>query len=358
MNDDAGQAVLTHLSTLADGLRVRMLLVLEARELPVSEICEVLQLPQSTVSRHLKTLADDGWVSSRREGTSRFYSLVTDELCEPSRSLWAVVRRQTVATGEARRDAERLRQVVEARRAKSQAFFSTAAGQWDRLRDELFGQTVHLQGLLGLIDERWTIADLGCGTGRMTETLAPFVARVIAVDGSEEMLAAARARLGAYSNVDIRHGTLEAVPLAAASVDAAYIGLVLHHVPDPGKVLVEAVRLLKPGGRLLITDMVAHDRDEYRQQMGHVWLGFSEQQVTRYLQAAGLTNPRVTPLPPDPRAKGPALFVATARRAERQSHGHIDETTSVEVETRAESANGRRPPNPQPLPPDTGGEGE
>lgn len=305
--------VFSHLSTLADALRVRLLLVLEGQELPVSEICEVLQLPQATVSRHLKTLADDGWVTSRREGTSRLYTLASDELSEPSRALWTIVRAQTVSTAAAEQDARRRKRVVEARRTKSQAFFSSAAGQWDRLRDDLFGQTFHVHGLLGLIDDRWIVADLGCGTGRTTEALAPFVSRVIAIDASEEMLSAARTRLAAQTNVDLRHGALEAVPLPDASVDAAFIGLVLHHIADPGKVLREAARVLKPGGRLLIADMVAHDREDYRQQMGHVWLGFSEKQVARYLAAADFTDVRVTPLPPDPRAKGPTLFVAVAR---------------------------------------------
>jgi ubiquinone/menaquinone biosynthesis C-methylase UbiE/DNA-binding MarR family transcriptional regulator len=313
MNDST--PVLGHLATLADALRSRMLLVLEGQELPVSEVCEILQLPQSTVSRHLKTLADDGWVTSRREGTSRFYTLATDELSEPSRALWSVVREQIASTAAAKQDARRRKHVVDARRAKSQAFFSSAAGQWDRLRDELFGQTFHIHGLLGLIDDRWVVADLGCGTGRTTEILAPFVSSVIAIDASEEMLTAARGRLAGHTNVDLRGGALEAVPLPDASVDAAHIGLVLHHVADPGKVLIEAARVVKPGGRLLLTDMMAHDREEYRQQMGHVWLGFSEKQIARYLAAAHFTNVRLTPLPPDPRAKGPTLFVAVARRA-------------------------------------------
>jgi ubiquinone/menaquinone biosynthesis C-methylase UbiE/DNA-binding transcriptional ArsR family regulator len=306
--------VFGHLTTLSDPLRVRLLLVLEGQELPVSELCDVLQLPQSTVSRHLKTLADDAWVASRREGTSRLYSLMPDDLSSASRGLWALVREQMAETPAARQDARRLAAVLDGRRAKSQAFFSSAAGQWDRLRDDLFGQTFHLHGLLGFLDDRWTVADLGCGTGRTADVLAPFVTRVIAIDASEEMLAAARERLAAHHNVEVRHGTLEALPLEDASVDAAHLGLVLHHIADPATVLGEAARVLRPGGRLLITDMLPHDRDDYRQQMGHVWLGFSEPQLARYLRAAQFTGLRVRALPPDPRAKGPTLFVASARR--------------------------------------------
>src|ERR1700759_4720692 len=129
MNNGTTTPVLGHLTTLADPLRARMLLVLENQELPVSELCDVMQLPQSTVSRHLKTLADDGWVSSRRDGTSRLYSLTADDLSQPSRQLWTVVREQMTGTPAARQDSRRLRQVVDARRAKSAQFFSSAAGQ-------------------------------------------------------------------------------------------------------------------------------------------------------------------------------------------------------------------------------------
>jgi ubiquinone/menaquinone biosynthesis C-methylase UbiE/DNA-binding transcriptional ArsR family regulator len=324
--NSAATPVFGHLTTLSDPLRVRLLLVLEGQELPVSELCDVLQLPQSTVSRHLKTLADDHWVASRRDGTSRLYSLMLDDLTPASRGLWLLVRDQMSETPAARQDGRRLAAVLDARRAKSQAFFSSAARQWDRLRDDLFGQTFHLHGLIGFIDDRWTVADLGCGTGRNADVLAPFVTTVIAIDASEEMLAAARERLAPHVNVDVRQGTLEALPLPDASVDAAHLGLVLHHLADPATVLAEAARVLRPGGRLLITDMLPHDRDEYRQQMGHVWLGFSESQLARYLRAAHFTGLRVHALPPDPRAKGPTLFVASARREDSHQQLHVTES--------------------------------
>jgi ArsR family transcriptional regulator len=306
--------VLTNLATLADPLRVRLLVILERHELAVSELCDVLQLPQSTVSRHLKTLADDGWVASRREGTSRLYSLAEDERSQTSRQLWRLVRTQVAATPAAQQDVRRLGRVLAARRDTSQQFFSNAAGQWDKLRDDLFGSVFQTQSLFALIDPALVVADLGCGTGRISELLAPHVSQVIAIDASPEMLRTARARLEQVANARVDAGALEALPLADASVDAACLTLVLHHVADPGLVLAEARRVLKPGGRLIVTDMLPHDREEYRQQMGHVWLGFSEAQLARYANAAGLSSLRVVPLSPEPRAKGPGLFLAVAMR--------------------------------------------
>jgi ArsR family transcriptional regulator len=128
------------------------------------------------------------------------------------------------------------------------------------------------------------------------------------------MLQAARRRLRDLPNVEIRRGDLEALPVDARTLDAATLMLVLHHVPDPAAVLADAARVLRPGGRLLIADMLPHDREEYRQQMGHVWLGFGDEQVRRLLGASGFVKVRVVPLPADPESKGPALFVATATR--------------------------------------------
>ena len=127
------------------------------------------------------------------------------------------------------------------------------------------------------------------------------------------MLHAARRRLRDSPNVEIRRGELEALPIDDGALDAATLILVLHHVPDPAAVLGDVARVVKPGGRVLIADMLPHDREEYRQQMGHVWLGFANDHMRRLLAAAGFQQIRIVPLPPDPDAKGPALFVATAR---------------------------------------------
>jgi ubiquinone/menaquinone biosynthesis C-methylase UbiE/DNA-binding MarR family transcriptional regulator len=305
-------AIFDDLSALADATRSRMLLVLERHELTVSELCAVLQLPQSTVSRHLKTLADAGWAVSRRDGTSRYYSLSLDELDTGARRLWPLIREQVASTPGADQDERRLASVLERRRSKSAEFFSSASGQWDHLRADLFGSTFHLHALLGLLDPSWRVADLGCGTGQLTAIVAPHVREVIGVDGSADMLHEARRRFAATANVDLRLGTLEALPIDDGQVDVVLMALVLHHLPEPGRALKEAARILRRGGRVLIIDMLPHDRVDYQQAMGHVWLGFGEEQMAKLLGAAGFTNVRVRPLPVNPDAKGPALFVAVA----------------------------------------------
>jgi ubiquinone/menaquinone biosynthesis C-methylase UbiE len=308
------QSVLDHLSVVADPLRARLLAVLGRHELTVSELCDVLQLPQSTVSRHLKTLGDGGWVVSRREGTSRFYSLALDDLDSTRRRLWTLIQEQVGETAEAQQDEARLKGVLSERRSKSEKYFSSAAGEWDRVRAELFGSDSHLRPLLGLLDPTWVVGDLGCGTGQVSEALAPFVREVLAVDSSGEMLQAARSRLRDYPCVTLRRGTLERLPIDDGVLDAAVMVLVLHHVAEPARVLGEAARVLRPGGRLLVADMLPHDHDEYRRTMGHVWLGFSERQIERWLGAAGFGPLRWHPLPVEPGIKGPGLFVATTAR--------------------------------------------
>src|SRR6187200_1675356 len=206
-------AILDHMSALADPIRCRILLLLERHELTVSELCAVLQMPQSSVSRQLKTLADDDWVASRRDGTSRFYSMPADDLDAGATRLWPLIREQVAATSAAGQDDRRLRGVLARRRAKSQEFFANAAAGWDRLRQDLYGDTFYLSAVLGLIDPDLLVGDLGCGTGQLTETVAPYVRQVIAVDGSAEMLDAAHERLADFRNVEIRKGELEALPI-------------------------------------------------------------------------------------------------------------------------------------------------
>ena len=352
--------ILDHLQSLADTTRSRILLLLDRHELTVSELCAVMQLPQSTVSRHLKALTESGWIAARGEGTSNLYTMTpsstrtasagsTVSRAEPStrsgrpehpegcnaldpsaRRLWLLVREQVGPTPAALQDQCRLLTALAERRTKSQEFFSSSAGQWDRMRDELFGDSFHLAALVGLADPSWVAGDLGCGTGQVSAALAPFVARVLAVDGSAAMLQTAKRRLQRFANVDLRRGELEALPIDDRRLDVATLMLVLHHVPEPTHALAEVARVLRPGGRAVIVDMLPHDRESYRQQMGHVWLGFSDEHMRQMLKDADFGDIRIVSLTPDSRTKGPALFVATARiRMQPRSHEGTKKLDSI-----------------------------
>src|SRR5687768_13851623 len=158
-------ALLGWMDALNDPTRLRLLRLLERHELGVVELCDILQLPQSTVSRHLKVLADQHWLVSRRLGTNNLYRMLLDELDAPQRRLWLLAREQTDTWTAVQQDQLRLARRLEDRQRDSQAFFAGAAAQWDKLRTELYGQSFETAALLSLLPPTWTVADLGCGTG-------------------------------------------------------------------------------------------------------------------------------------------------------------------------------------------------
>jgi ArsR family transcriptional regulator len=306
--------VLDQLSALADPIRARLLVVLENHELSVRELQEILQLPQSTVSRHLRVLGDDSWLVSRPDGPSHRYRFSPPAEGSGRERLWGIVREELGREPASRQDLERLKAVLSVRHARSRAFFAGEAVQWDRTREALFGRRYELAALLPLLEPDAVVGDLGCGTGAFAQQVAPFVGRVIAVDESAAMLAAARARLGAVPNVEIREGELELLPINEDALDLAVLTLVLPYVPDPGRVLGEAARAVRPGGRVVVLDLQPHGRVEWEQTMGHLWQGFAPGQIIGWMTGAGLRDPRLVALPPVPEAKGPGLFVASARK--------------------------------------------
>jgi len=314
MNASLASPILDRLTTLSDETRTRILALVERSEFTVSELCAVLQMPQPTVSRHLRTLADDGWVSVRAEGRNRHYRLTSD-MDEASRELWHLVREALGTEGIYATDAERAREVLADRRRRSAEFFAESAHRWDTLRLDLFGDRAEMLPLFGLVDPAWTVGDLGTGTGGLVALLAPLVARVVGVDRSEEMLAAARRRLEGVENAELRRGTLEELPVADGELDVAILALTLHYVVDPPQVLAEAWRALRPGGKLLVLDMRAHERGaEYAEEMGHIWAGFELDRMEAWLRRAHFHRVHVRPVPPDPEALGPPLFVASGTR--------------------------------------------
>jgi ArsR family transcriptional regulator len=262
----------------------------------------------------LKTLADDGWIVARGDGTSRFYKMVPNLLDASTRDLWMLVRVQMATTPSAGEDQRRAISVLQRRVAKARVFFADSVEFWDKMRTEMIGRRADLLGLLDLLDDRWIVGDLGCGAGQLTEALAPCVAQVIGVDESGPMLDAATKRLAQFNNVSLRPGTIETLPIPDAALDVAILFLVAHFITDPSKVMHEIRRVLKPGARLLIVDLMSHDRVDYVVQLGHVWQGFDGEQVKQWLVDAGFENAKYRALPADPEATGPSLFVSSSRK--------------------------------------------
>lgn len=303
--------LLSQLATLSDLARVRILRLLEREELSVGELARAMQLPQSTVSRHLKKLLGGHWISKRSEGTASLYRFSPADPGEAQSDLWALTTKQLGSSVSFDEDEARLNEVLAERKTDSKAFFGRHAGEWDQLRSDLFGEQFTSEALLSLIPHDIVIADLGCGTGNVSEAIAPQVRKVIAVDREQAMIDAAKKRLSGLQNVEFRLGELTAIPIEDSSVNVAIIFLVLHHLPDPALAIRESHRILAPGGMLMIVDMIAHERDSYRHTMGHLHLGFAEKDLKQWSKAAGFKSVRFRRLRPNTASKGPGLFVVT-----------------------------------------------
>lgn len=301
------------LQTLADPTRVRLVAILNREELSVGEMCDVLQLPQSTVSRHLKVLSGDGWVDNRREGTNQIYWVTERDWTTDRRQLWTWVAKQQESSATSSQDFTRLSQIL-TERSRSEAFFSSAADQWDKLRVELFGAQLDAFVLAASINDTAKVVELGCGSAPLAQLVAPYVAEVIAVDNSSAMLAAAKQRLRAFSNVQFMQCNLNELDVEDSYCDLAWMVLVLPYMHNPTQVLTESARVLKKQRPLVVVDLLPHDRQSYRQEMGHVRLGTPRDEFESWLAAASLKLTKYAPLPPDRTAKGPALFAAVCQR--------------------------------------------
>src|SRR3954465_495375 len=252
-------ALLAWMDCLADPMRLRLLRILERHELGVADLCDVLQAPQSTVSRHLKLLLEQGWVQSRRQGTNHLYEMILDELVPAARKLWLIAREQMETWATLSQDELRLQRRLAQRENDSESFFAGAAGEWDRIRNELYGSRFDLHAVLPLLPPTHVVADLGCGAGELAANLAKHVKTVIGVDNSAEMLKAAKRRANGLTNLDLRKGDLEALPLKDGEADAALMILALTYVPEPQLAINEMARVIEPGGRAVVVDLLRHD---------------------------------------------------------------------------------------------------
>jgi ArsR family transcriptional regulator len=280
-------SIVKTLKVVADPNRLRILLLLKGEELSVAELQEILAMGQSTISTHLSHLKQAELVEDRRTGKSNLYHLL------PARGgvLGEILADARKEIAEFTSDQAAMRRVLKKRQDKMRAFFDSVAGRLGK--DYVPGKSWKsmAEALLRLMPPL-TIADLGAGEGSFALLLSQRAARVIAVDSSARMIEVGREQAARHGvkNVEYRQGDMEEVPIGAGEVDLVFFSQSLHHALHPERALAEAARILTPGGRVVVLDLLKHRFEEAREMYADEWLGFSEAELEAMLESAGFAN--------------------------------------------------------------------
>jgi len=288
------QRLLAMLRAAGDPTRLRLFLILREAELTVSELTQVLGQSQPRISRHLKLLCDAGLLARFKEGSWVFYRAAEGG---PGARLGGLLA-ELIEPEALEADRARLASVRAARAALAAAFFKANAADWERIRSLHAPEKDVENAIVRLAREGAieSVLDAGTGTGRMLELLAPYIKRGVGVDSSPDMLAIARDRLERANihHCQVRLADVYRLPFANGDAehgfDAVLFHQVLHYLEDPQGAIVEAARVLKPGGRVLIADFAPHDLEFLRTELAHRRLGFSDREVQGWFQAAGLKS--------------------------------------------------------------------
>ena len=280
---------------LGDEARLRLLRVLDKDRFNVKELTGILGLAQSGVSRHLGLLKEAQLVVEERDGAYSFYRLSPALRDDAKSPLWPLLQSQfnsSTAAPMVKADEARLQEVLRLRREN----FEHVGPDTRDGRQLVPGRSwAAWSRAMGMLLPPLDVADLGCGEGYLTIETARWAKHVTAVDRSAGVLARAKALAGRrkFSNITWKKGELEQVPIEDAAMDVALLSQALHHASEPGAALSEALRILKPGGRLLILDLRPHDETWVREKLGDRWLGFSDEHLSGLLTRAGFTDVRV-----------------------------------------------------------------
>ncbi len=288
--------ILDIFKALADEGRLRILRSIDQAELSVAELVQALEMPQSTVSRHLKPMREAGLVESRRDGTSVYYnrgSLFRDA------AFTQILNERLKEIPVAHRDAAAVERVLELRRNLSRKFFDEIAGRYGTLTEPGGGWQALAAGLAAGFAGK-SVADLGCGEGHLVLLLARFSKQVIAFDQSEKMLNFVEEKAveqGVDARIELRVGSWELLNIDDAELDAVFLSQALHHTSNPEEVIRAASAGLKRGGQLIILDLVRHEHEWTREQWADQWLGFDLLEIGEWLKNAGLDPVALDSLP-------------------------------------------------------------
>jgi len=280
--------LLRTLKALADPMRLRIFALVSEEELSVGEVQEIVDSVQSSVSRHLAILRDAGLVRDRKEGTNVFFAARDDVPTEAKDWLRSLM--PSLATlPDAEGDRARLAQCRQRRVARSRNYFEAIAGDWERIRRSYFDDRLTSLTIEKLLPRHLVLADVGCGTGSLTFELARFSHKVIGFDLSREMLR--RARRGAQerelTNVEFQYGDATDLPAKENQFDGVFGVMVLHFLDAPGTAIKELCRVTRPGGSVIVVDLVPHRETWMREEMAHRHLGFTRESVQDWMRAAG-----------------------------------------------------------------------
>ncbi len=299
-------AVNTALKAAGEGTRLRILALLAEAELTVSDLTAILRQSQPRISRHLRLLAGAGLVDRFREGAWAFFRLA--DRGAPAELARDLVARLDPADTTLTRDRERLSAVRAQRAAAAQSYFRRHAAEWDRIRKLHVADEAVEEAIVAALSDMpmRSLLDLGTGTGRMLELFGPQIERGLGLDLSLDMLAFARARLdrAGLRHCSVRQGDIYDLALPNDSFDVVLIHQVLHFLDDGARAILEAARVLRPSGRLLVVDFAPHDLEFLREQHSHRRLGFAADTVTQWMKAAGLEILLQRNLAPQPARDG------------------------------------------------------
>ncbi len=276
----------TRLKVLADATRVRLLALLEREELTVAELSAVTRLAQPRVSTHLARLKEAGLVRDRRAGVSAYYRFDDTPLDPPLQQLWRTLRDGS-DDALLRQDGERLPAVL-AMRAADQNWADSVAGDMERHYSPGRTWEALARSALPLL-EAGDVLDIASGDGVLAELVAPHAHRYVCVDTSRRVVNAATERLRRHRNVEVHEGDMHALPYADAEFDLVVLMHALTYAARPAQAVAEAARVLRPGGRLLLSSLARHEHRAVVEAYGHVNLGFGERDLRRFVEKAGLT---------------------------------------------------------------------